>query len=102
MVHLTRYATLALLVGLAAASTLGGCAKIGEAIDCDQMCETLRTCVDGDLSVRRCSDRCEDQTDTSAMRNRLDDCTDCLDQGWACAEISEQCPMCQEVIDELL
>lgn len=102
MRQFSRYVTLVALVCLGGITTLGGCAKIGEAIDCDQMCEELRTCIDGDLSVHRCSERCEDRTDTSAMRNRLDDCTDCLDQGYACAEISEQCPMCQEVIDDLL
>jgi hypothetical protein len=102
MRHFSRYVTLAALVCLAGVTTLGGCAKIGEAIDCDQMCEELHTCIDGDLSVRRCSERCEDRTDTSAMRNHLDDCTDCLDEGYACAEIGEKCPMCQDVIDGLL
>jgi hypothetical protein len=101
MRHFSRYLTLAGLLGLASLTTLGGCAKIGEAIDCEQMCETLRTCVDGDLSVDRCSERCEDQTDTSAMRNHLDDCTDCLDQGWACGEIEDNCPMCADLIEEL-
>lgn len=89
------------MLAISSAATLGGCAKIGEAIDCEQVCETLRTCVDGDLSVHRCRERCEDQTETSAMRNRLDDCTDCLDQGWACAEIEDSCPVCQDVIEEL-
>ncbi len=102
MRHFSRYATLAMLLAVVGVTTLGGCAKIGEAIDCDQMCETLRTCVDGDLDVHRCSERCEDRTETSAMRNHLDDCTDCLDQGWACGEISDHCAMCQDLIDELI
>lgn len=97
-----RYVTLAAFSAFIGSTTLGGCAAIGEAVDCEQMCETLKTCIDGDLSKHRCTDRCEDQTDTSAMRNHLDDCTDCLDQGWACAEISEHCPMCKDLIDELL
>jgi hypothetical protein len=100
MRYFSRYVTLAGLLALASVSTLGGCAKIGEAVDCNQLCETLRTCVDGDLSVHRCSERCEDDTDTSAMRNHLDDCTDCLDQGYACAELSDECPMCQDLIDD--
>jgi hypothetical protein len=102
MRHFSRYLTLAGLLALGSLTTLGGCSKIGETVDCEQMCETLRTCFDGDLSVSRCSDRCEDQTDTTAMRNDLDDCTDCLDQDYSCAEISDECPMCQDLIDELL
>jgi hypothetical protein len=98
----SRYATLFILTSFTLLSTLGGCAKIGEAIDCEQMCDQLQTCVDGDLDTHRCADRCEDKTDTSAMRNQLDDCTDCLDQGYACAEISDQCPMCKDVTDGLL
>lgn len=101
MRYFSRYLTLAGLLALASVTTLGGCAKIGEAVDCDQLCETLRTCVDGDLSVHRCRERCEDDTDTSAMRNHLDDCTDCLDRGYACAELSDECPMCQDLLDEL-
>ncbi len=102
MRNFSRYCTLFIATCFAALTTLGGCAKIGEAIDCEQMCEQLRTCVDGDLDVERCSDRCEDKTDTNAMRNELDDCTDCLDQGYACAEITDECPMCKEVSDALL
>lgn len=102
MLKFSRYATLFALISFGLLSTLGGCAKIGEAIDCEQMCEQLQTCVDGDLDTDRCADRCEDKTDTSAMRNLLDECTDCLDQGYACAEIGDSCPMCKDVTDSLL
>ena len=83
-------------------TALGGCAKIGAAIDCDQMCEELHTCIDGNLDVGHCSDRCEDKADSNKLRKQLDECTDCLDQGYACAEIADQCPACQGVSDSLL
>jgi hypothetical protein len=80
----------------------GGCSDIGEAIDCDQMCNQLQVCVDGDLDVERCADRCEDKADDNSLRNELDDCTDCLDQDYACAEVPEHCTACQAVTDALL
>ena len=102
MRNLPRYITLFVATSLTLLATLGGCANIGAAIDCDQMCEQLETCVDGNLDVHRCADRCEDKADSNKLRKQLDDCTDCLDQGYACAEVSEQCPACQGVTDALL
>jgi hypothetical protein len=96
--HVTLFSFLALGVLLSA----GGCSDIGEAIDCDQMCNQLQVCVDGDLDVERCADRCEDKADDNSLRSELDDCTDCLDQDYACAEIPEHCPACQAVTDALL
>jgi DNA-binding transcriptional regulator YdaS (Cro superfamily) len=91
-----------LATSLSLLATVGGCSSIAQAIDCDQMCEELRTCVDGDLDVQHCADRCEDKTDTNTLRHQLDDCTDCLDHGYSCGEIEEQCPACQGVTDALL
>jgi hypothetical protein len=96
--HLTTVSFLALVL----LATTGGCSAIGEAIDCDQMCNQLQVCVDGDLDVERCSDRCEDKADNNALRNKLDDCTDCLDQDYACAEVPEHCSSCKEVSEALL
>ena len=89
----------ALFTGL---TTLGGCTEIGAAIDCEQMCEQLQTCIDSDLSVRRCSDRCEDKAEKDELRHKLDDCTDCLDRRVACEEMADECPVCAEVTDALL
>jgi hypothetical protein len=97
-----RYLTLFAFGTFLALSVLGGCASIGEAIDCDQMCDELKTCVDGDISVSKCTDRCQDRTDTNELRNELDECTDCLDHGYACAEVADECPVCTAVTDRLL
>lgn len=102
MRHSLRIATLFVITSLAALTSLGGCADIGEAIDCDQMCEELETCIDSDLNVHRCSDRCEDEADNSRFRDKLDECTDCLDRDYACGEIEDRCPICADVADELL
>ena len=97
-----RYGILFAATTLTLIVSLGGCAKIGAAIDCDQMCEELQTCVDGDLDVGHCSDHCEDKTESNKLRKQLDACTDCLDQGYACAEVADKCPACQGVTDALL
>ena len=82
--------------------TSSGCSEIGEAIDCEQMCEQIQVCIDGDLDVERCSDRCEDKADNDRLRNQLDDCTDCLDQDYACAEVPEHCSSCEGITEALL
>lgn len=97
-----RYTTLFIITTLTLLSTLGGCSEISEAIDCDQMCEEIQTCVDSSLDVHHCSDRCEDKTDDNKLRRQLDECTDCLDHDYACGEISDKCPACDGVIEELL
>ena len=72
-----RYATLLMAAALTMLTTLGGCSEIGEAIDCDQMCEEFQTCIEGNLDTQRCSDRCDDKADESHdFRNKLDACTD--------------------------
>jgi hypothetical protein len=90
------------LTAFIALVSLGGCSEIGEAIDCEQMCDELRTCIDGDLDENRCQDRCEDKADHDGLRKALDDCTDCLDHDYACAEVPEHCQACQVVTDALL
>ena len=79
-----------------------GCSDIGEAIDCEQMCDQLQVCIDSDLDVGRCTDRCEDKADNDRLRRKLDDCTDCLDHDYACAEVPDHCSSCAEVTEELL
>jgi hypothetical protein len=98
-----RYATLLMATAFAMLTTLGGCSDIGEAIDCDQMCEQFQVCIDGDLDTHRCTDRCEDKADDSnSFRDKLDACTDCLDKNYACGEIEDKCPVCADVTEALL
>ena len=98
----SRYLSAFVFVTAALLASTSGCSAIGEAIDCDQMCNQLQVCVDGDLDVSRCTNRCEDKADNDALREQLDDCTDCLDRDYACAEIPEHCSACQAVTDALL
>jgi hypothetical protein len=74
-----------------------GCSEIGEAIDCDQMCEKMKNCLDDDLNVRKCAEKCEDRVDDNALANKLDACTDCLDHGVSCSEVADECSICDEV-----
>ena len=81
----------------AALLTTSGCSEIGEAIDCDQLCEKVHDCLDDDLDRRACADRCEDRVDDNALAEKLDQCTDCLDQGVSCREMADECPVCDDV-----
>ena len=74
-----------------------GCSQIGESIDCDQMCDKMKTCLDDDINVHHCAERCEDRVDDDALADKLDACTDCLDRGVACREVSDECSVCDEV-----
>jgi len=52
--------------------------------------------------VHRCSERCEDEADSNSFRDKLDECTDCLDRDYACGEVEDRCPICADVTEELL
>jgi hypothetical protein len=78
-------------------ATTGGCSEVGEAIDCDQMCNKMEDCFDSDLDVDDCTERCEDRADDNALADKLDACTDCLDRGVACSEVADDCSVCDDV-----
>lgn len=83
-------------------TALGGCSNIAEAIDCDQMCTKMHDCIDSDIDVGNCSERCEDKVDDNELAEKLDACTDCLDRGYSCAEINDECTACDDVQIALL
>jgi hypothetical protein len=86
-------------VGIATAT---GCDEISEALDCDQMCEKMKSCLDDDIDVRDCAERCEDRVDDTKLADKLDACTDCLDQGVSCRDVADDCSVCDEVQMALL
>jgi hypothetical protein len=95
--------TLAKTFGVFALTTFGfltmtgGCSEVTEALDCDQMCRQMQACIDGDIDVHDCAERCEDRVDDSALADKLDACTDCLDRDPSCSEAVEECSVCDEV-----
>jgi hypothetical protein len=74
-----------------------GCSDVGEAIDCDQMCNELERCFDSNINVRDCAERCEDRVEDNALADKLDACTDCLDRDQSCSEADAECAVCDEV-----
>lgn len=78
------------------------CSSVNEALDCDQLCRELSTCVDSTLDVQKCAQRCEDNVSSKSERADLDACTDCLDKGYACAEVTDRCPICETVKDRFI
>ena len=85
------------LISFGLLASAGGCSNIGEAIDCDHMCNELERCIDSDLDVRDCAERCEDRVADNALAEKLDACTDCLDREYSCSEGEEHCAVCDEV-----
>ncbi|HEX6271583.1 MAG TPA: hypothetical protein VFZ53_01015 [Polyangiaceae bacterium] len=81
---------------------LAGCDDINEALDCDQMCEKMQSCVDDDIDVHDCAERCEDRVEDNELAEKLDACTDCLDEGVSCREVAADCSVCDEVQMALL
>lgn len=79
------------------AAVVGGCSKIEEGIDCGRMCDRMQVCIDGDLDEHDCSERCEDRADSDAFADKLDACTDCLEDDVACSEAVDECAVCDEV-----
>lgn len=75
----------------------GGCSHIAEAIDCDQLCENMQTCLDSDIDIDDCADKCQREVDNHELREELDACTDCLDHDYACSEAVDECSACDEV-----
>jgi hypothetical protein len=82
--------------------TAGGCSRIKEAIDCDEMCTQIEACVDSSLNVDRCNEMCGAKVHDNPLRDSLDECTDCLEENYACGEVAEMCPVCDDVTKQLL
>jgi hypothetical protein len=100
--RLLHHFTVLAMAAMTLIATAGGCTHIAEAIDCDEMCREVQDCVDSDLDVHRCAERCEDKVDDSPLARQLDACTDCLEGDYACGEVAEQCPMCQSVSEAII
>jgi hypothetical protein len=95
--RLLHHFTVLAMATMTLIATAGGCTHIAEAIDCDEMCREVQDCVDSDLDVHRCAERCEDKVDDSPLARQLDACTDCLDRDLSCTEADERCAVCDEV-----
>jgi hypothetical protein len=97
MFSFSRSLSLFALVAFPLFITSAGCSKIGEAIDCDQLCDKMKDCLDSDLNVRSCAEKCEDRVEDDTLADKLDRCTDCLDRGVSCREMADECSVCDEV-----
>ena len=86
--------TCALWLGVAS------CKQIEEGSYCRRICEELRVCIDDDLSVSSCSDKCVDALDDNhSLRKAAERCSDCIDDN-ACRDIPSECSSCDEVLSD--
>ena len=97
MVSIAKTFGVLALTAIGVLTTTSGCSHVGEAIDCHQMCEQMEACIDGDIDVSDCAERCEDKVSGNSLSEKLDACTDCLDNDYSCSEAVDKCPVCDEV-----
>ena len=65
---------------------VGGCGEAEELIDCSQICEAKKVCVDNSFDVNACTSRCETESDNDEdYRREAHECEACIDDR-ACAE----------------
>lgn len=74
---------------------LWGCGEAEELIDCAQICQAQKDCVDGSYDVEGCTNRCETESDRDEdYRREAHECEACIDDR-ACAEQAacfDNCP----------
>jgi hypothetical protein len=97
MCSFSKTLSLLALTAFGLLAPLSGCSDFNEALDCNQMCEEMQTCIDGDIDVHDCAERCEDGVEDNALADKLDACTDCLDNDYSCSEVVDKCSVCDEV-----
>jgi hypothetical protein len=102
MRHHKKTTTLFAFALLGLLLTTSGCDHISEAIDCDQLCSKMQSCLDSDIDVDECSHSCEQRVHDDELADELDRCTDCMDHGYSCSEIVDECSACDEVQMELI
>lgn len=86
---------------LAALFTLStGCdGPVDRAIDCQQICERYKDCVDSSYDVSDCASRCRDKAGNSAeFDQKADNCENCLDDR-SCQSSVFQCSVeCSAIV----
>jgi len=76
----------ALSLPLAGLALFPGCGEAEKIIDCQQICQNKKDCVNSDYDVTACRQDCEHRSDTSeSFRSDAHVCEACLDNK-ACAE----------------
>lgn len=73
-----------------------GCGEAEELVDCAQICQAKKDCVDDAYDVSACTDDCEDRSDRDEdFRRDANECEACIEDR-ACAEQIEcfgTCPI---------
>lgn len=81
-------ATFAALLLLACSSTVD---EVSNTIDCHSVCKRFADCYNPDFDVDGCTDKCENNADSSDARQaKLKQCSDCIDDR-SCASATFSC-----------
>jgi len=92
-----RHAVALFAVSLVAVAA-PGCSEVAAELDCDSICDNLKECFDAELDASTCRSNCvEVVKDDEALRERANECDDCLDEQDTCALRNEKCTTCPGV-----
>jgi hypothetical protein len=81
-------------------SLAAACDEIKEHAWCGEICEKLHECVDDELGVDDCADRCTDEVDKGDVpESDLEDCAECVDDH-ICREVTRECGICEDLLPE--
>jgi hypothetical protein len=73
------------------ALSCGVAEKVENKIDCTQVCNRYKDCVDSDYDVDSCVDSCESETNADEdQEQRLEECQVCIDER-SCGEAVFNC-----------
>lgn len=66
--------------------------RIDNRLDCRQICDRYAECIDDDYDVGACREQCRDSAnDDGDFEGRVEECSDCIDNGDSCAADTFQC-----------
>jgi hypothetical protein len=76
LTRLIPAAALAVLLGHSAIA----CNDAKNVINCAEVCDKYKSCIDSDYDVASCTTKCEDTAnDNSSRQRQLDDCDSCIE-----------------------
>lgn len=74
--RLIPVAALALVLGNAAL----GCSDAKNVVNCAEVCDKYKSCINSDYDVASCTSKCEDKANDNAERQQqLDSCNSCIE-----------------------
>lgn len=79
-----------MLVSLLFIFGVNGCDSVDTTIDCNQICNRYKDCIDIDYDTSACRNRCESNADDRDYSDKVNNCQTCIDER-SCADSTFRC-----------